>query len=87
MFQRPPVDPMGLPLAVVVGCVAASFLPPRAVAGGVVAILFCALGLFVDIRPILRGVAAVSRAVVALIPWRLFSSRRGGDDEAGKTEQ
>lgn len=87
MYQRPPVDPMGLPLALVVGCVAASFLPPRAVAGWVVAILFCALGVFVDIRPILRGVSSAYRAVVALIPWRLLSSRRGGDDEAGKTER
>ena len=85
MCQRPPVDPMGLPLAVVVGFVAASFLPPRAVAGWVVAILFCSLGVFVDIRPILRGVASAYRACAALIPWRLLSSRRGGDDEAGET--
>lgn len=85
MFQRPPVDPMGLPLALVVGCVAASFLPPRAVAGWVVAILFCALGVFVDIRPLLRGVSSAYRAVVALIPWRLLSSRRGGDDESPPT--
>lgn len=86
MFKRPPVDPLGIPIAVGVGCVSAAFLPPRAVAVWVVVTLLCGLGIFVPFLPILRAVASAYRAALELLPWRLLRSRRGGGDEAGKTK-
>lgn len=85
MVKRPPVDPLGIPIAVGVGCVAAAFLPPRAVALWVAVTLLCGLGLYVPFLPILRAARSAYRAALGLLPWRLFRSRRGGGDEAGET--
>ena len=85
MFVRPPVDPWGIPIAVVVGFVAGSFLSPRASVAWMIVALAAALGIFVPLRPVLQAAAAVWRWAVGWIPWRLLRSRGGGDHESGET--